>query len=362
MKRILVINPGSTSTKVAIFEDEKSVVEETIEHNIYEIERCEKIMDQLPFRKKAILNFLKKHNISIDELNAIAARGGILPPLKSGTYLVNESMVEYLKNHSKLEHASNLAAVIAYELSANSLNKPPVYITDPISVDEFIPESRISGIPNLERNSLFHALNMKMVARFAAKELNKNYCDCNFVIAHLGGGISVGAQRKGMMIDVNNASDEGPFSAQRSGELPMGDLLKWIFKNKEQLSKNAMKARYVGKGGLFAYLGTSSLRDALLQAEHDNYTKLIVEAMAYQISKEIGAMAAILGGNIDAIIITGGMAQSNYFVDMIKKRIFKLGLIMVYPGAYEMQGLANGALRILNNEEKVLEWEGEKIL
>ena len=165
-----------------------------------------------------------------------------------------------------------------------------------------------------------------------------------------------------MMIDVNNASDEGPFSAQRSGELPMGDLLKWIFKNKEQLSKNAMKARYVGKGGLFAYLGTSSLRDALLQAEHDNYTKLIVEAMAYQISKEIGAMATILGGNIDAIIITGGMAQSNYFVDMIKKRIFKLGLIMVYPGAYEMQGLANGALRILNNEEKVLEWEGEKIL
>ncbi len=338
MYKILVINPGATSTKLSIFEDNNEVISESIEHSSNEIENCKTIMDQLPFRKKCVEDFLKRYNISIDELDAIAARGGILPPMKSGTYRVDENMVNYLKTKTRVEHASNL---------------------DPISVDEFIPEARISGIPQLERHSLFHALNMKIVARFAAKELNKEYEECNFVIAHLGGGISVGAQRKGLMIDVNNATDEGPFSSQRTGELPMGDLAKWIFKNMHSYSKNDVKSTFVGKGGLFAYLKTASLKDALKLAEKDDYAKSIVEAMAYQVAKEIGGMAAILGGDLDAIILTGGMAHSDYFVELIKRRIDKLGVVMVYPGAYEMEGLALGALRALNNSENANVWEGE---
>jgi len=362
MYKILVINPGATSTKLSIFEDDKEVISESIEHSRSEIENCKTIMDQLPFRKECVEDFLKRQNISIDELDAIAARGGILPPMKSGTYRVNENMVNYLKTKTRVEHASSLAAVIAFELSKSSSKDLPVFITDPISVDEFIPEARISGIPQLERHSLFHALNMKIVARFAAKELSKEYEKCNFVIAHLGGGISVGAQRKGFMIDVNNATDEGPFSSQRTGELPMGDLAKWIFKNMPSYSKNDATSTFVGKGGLFAYLKTASLKDALKFAEKDEYAKLIVKAMAYQVAKEIGGMAAILGGDLDAIILTGGMAHSDYFVELIKRRIDKLGVVMVYPGAYEMEGLALGALRALKQLEDAKVWEGENIL
>lgn len=362
MKKILVINPGSTSTKISIFEDDKEVISENVEHKVEDIEKCKKVMEQLPFRKKCVIDFLIRNNLSIDDLDAIAARGGILPPMKSGTYRVNEEMVNYLKTKPIVDHASNLAAVISYELSKQSSKELPVYITDPISVDEFIPQSRISGIPQLERHSLFHALNMKIVARFAANELNKKYEECNFVIAHLGGGISVGAQRKGLMIDVNNASDEGPFSSERSGELPMDDLAKWIFKNLTSYSKEEVKSNFIGKGGLFAYLGTPSLKKALEKANNDKSSRLLIDAMAYQIAKEIGGMAAILGGELDAIVITGGMAQSDYFVQKIKDKIDKLGLIMVYPGSYEMEGLALGALRALNNLESSKLWEGEKAL
>jgi len=352
MYKILVINPGSTSTKLSIFEDNKEVISENIEHSASEIENCRTIMDQLPFRKKCVEDFLERHNISINELDAIAARGGALPPVKSGTYLVDENIVNYLKTKPRVEHASNLAAVMAFELSKSSSKDLPAFITDPISVDEFIPEARISGIPQLERQSLFHPLNMKMVARFAAEELNKEYEECNFVIAHLGGGISVGAQRKGLIIDVSNPTDEGPFSTQRTGELPMADLAKWIFKNMSSYSKKDATSTFVGKGGLFAYLKTASLKEALKLSEKDENAKLIVEAMAYQVAKEIGGMVAILGGNLDAIILTGGMVHSDYFVQLIKRRVDKLGVVMVYPGSYEMEGLASGALKALQQLEQ----------
>ncbi|SHE53788.1 butyrate kinase [Marinitoga hydrogenitolerans DSM 16785] len=352
MKRILVINPGSTSTKIAVFEDDKLIVTEEITHSTKELDKYEKLMDQIDLRRREIIDFIEKYGYKMTDFNAIAARGGILPPLESGTYKVTEEMVDYLKNKTKIEHASNLAAVIGWELSEKNI---PVFITDPVSVDEFIPESRISGIPEIERKSLFHALNMKSVARKAAKELNKKYEDCNFVIAHLGGGISVGAQRKGKMIDVNNANDEGPFSPERSGELPVGDLTKIAFSGK--YNKRELKKRYVGKGGLVAYLNTNDLRVAIKKAEKDKYAKLVVEAMAYQIAKEIGGMSAILKGEVDAIIITGGMARNEKFIEMIKQRISKIALIMLYPGSFEMEALAEGALRVLNDVEKAKEWK-----
>jgi butyrate kinase len=354
MKKILTINPGSTSTKVALFEDNNLVASENIEHSSTHLNKYEKLMDQIDFRKEEILKFIKKLEISIDDLSAIAARGGILPPLKSGTYKVNEDMINFLRFETPVEHASNLAAVIGWELSEN---KVPVYITDPVSVDEFIPESRISGIPQLERKSLFHALNMKMVARTAANELEKNYEDCNFVIVHLGGGISVGAQEKGKMIDVNNANDEGPFSPERSGELPMGDIAKTAFSGK--YSAKEMKKRYVGTGGLVSYFGTNDLRDVLAKINEDEKAELIINAMTYKISKEIGGMATVLKGNIDAILITGGIAYSDIFVDKIKERVSKLGLVMVYPGSFEMEALSAGALSVLNEERSCLDWKKE---
>ncbi|KAF2956366.1 butyrate kinase [Marinitoga sp. 38H-ov] len=352
MYRILVINPGSTSTKIAIFENNKLAVSEELTHSIEELDKYNKLMDQIDLRKNEVVNFIEKYGFKMTDFDAIACRGGILPPLESGTYKVNEEMVDYLKNKTKIEHASNLAAVIGWELSQNKI---PVFITDPVSVDEFITESRISGIPEIERKSLFHALNMKSVARRASKELNKKYEECNFIIAHLGGGISIGAQEKGKMIDVNNANDEGPFSPERTGELPVGDLAKVAFSGKYE--KRELKKRYIGKGGLVAYLGTNDLREAMKKAENDVFAKKVVEAMAYQIAKEIGGMAAILKGKVDAIIITGGMARNKEFVDVIKQRVSKIALIMLYPGSFEMEALAEGAIRVLNNEEKLKEWK-----
>ncbi len=354
MYKILTINPGSTSTKVALFEESNMIASENLEHKTEELKKYDNIMDQIDFRKEAIKNFINKNGVKINDLHAIAARGGILPPLKSGTYKVNEEMVHYLKFEAKVEHASNLAAVIGYQIADNKI---PVYITDPVSVDEFIDEARISGNAKLDRYSQLHTLNMKMVARRSAEEIGKSYNESNFIIVHLGGGISVGAQEKGKIIDVNNANDEGPFSPERTGELPMGDVAKMAFSGKYNFKQ--MKKRYIGNGGLAGYLGTNDLREALKKSEKDEKTKLIVDAMAYQISKEIGAMATVLKGDIDAIVITGGLANSEKFISMIKERVSKLGLIMVYPGSYEMEALSQGALRALNNFEKPLVWKKE---
>ena len=351
--KILVVNPGSTSTKVAIFEDEREVSLERIDHPVEELEKYERLMDQLEMRKKAVLDFIDRNGFKIEDFDAIAARGGILPPLESGTYEVNEEMVNYLKYETPVEHASNLAAVIAYELA-----KPhgiPVYITDPVSVDEFIPEARISGIPEIERKSLSHALNTKAVARRVAKEnLGKDYKETNMVVAHLGGGISVSAHLKGRMIDVNNANDEGPFSPERTGELPVGDLVRIAYSGK--YTKRELKKRYVGKGGLVAYLGTNDLRKAMEMAKEDEKAKIVVEAMAYQIAKEIGGMCAVLKGDVDAIVLTGGMANNEEFVEMIKRYVERFAPVFVVPGEFEMLALAQGALRVLKGEERAKEW------
>lgn len=351
--KILVINPGSTSTRVAVYEDEKCIYSEKFGHSAEELAKCETLMDQEPLRRRSILSSLEKAGFRIEDFDAIAARGGILPPVESGTYLVDERMVNYLKYESPVKHVSNLACVIAYELSNGRI---PVYTTDPVSVDEMIPEARLSGIPEIERKSLSHALNIKIVCRKVAKELGKSLEELNAVVAHLGGGISVAAVREGRIIDVNNANDEGPFSPERTGELPVGDVARMCFSGK--YSREELKKKFVGRGGLVAYLGTNDLRKALEMAKNDSYASLVVRAMAYQIAKEIGGMCAVLKGKLDAIILTGGMAHSNEFVEMIREYIYKFAPIFVLPGEFEMEALALGALRVLRGEEKAKVWGG----
>ncbi|ABR29986.1 butyrate kinase [Thermosipho melanesiensis] len=349
---ILTINPGSTSTKVAIFADNKKLVQRTLRHDVDELEKFNDIMEQEEFRKKAILDFIESEGYKIEDFSAIACRGGILPPLESGTYVVDENMVDYLKNKTKVKHASNLAAVIGFSLSSGRI---PVYITDPVSVDEMIDEARISGIPEIERLSLAHALNIKAVAREVASQLGKKYEELNMVIAHLGGGISVTAHEKGRMIDVNNANDEGPFSPERTGELPVGDVVKLCFSGK--YSKNELKKLFVGKGGLVAYVGTNDVKKILEEGSDEE--RFFVDAMVYQIAKEIGGMCAVLKGKVDAIVITGGIANNPKIVEKIKSYVFKFAPVFSVPGEFEMEALAMGALRVLRGEEKAKTW-GEK--
>jgi len=262
-------------------------------------------------------------------------------------------MVNYLKHESPVKHVSNLACVIAHELANGKI---PVYTTDPVSVDEMVPEARFSGIPEIERKSLSHALNIRIVCRKVAAEIGKTFEELNAVVAHLGGGISVAAVRNGKIIDVNNANDEGPFSPERTGELPVGDVVRMCFSGK--YTKDELKKKFVGRGGLVAYLGTNDLRKALEMAKRDHYASLVVKAMAYQIAKEIGGMCAVLKGRVDAIILTGGMAHSNEFVEMIKEHVYKFAPIFVLPGEFEMEALALGALRVLRGEEKAKFWGG----
>ncbi len=347
MSKILVINPGSTSTKIALYDDERSVFEKSIEHSPKDLEEFERITDQLEYREKLILNALKEEGYSLDELNAIACRGGLIGPVESGTYVVDEAMVEALKN-SKIEHASNLAGLIGYSLGKQLGIK--AYITDPVSVDEMDEIARISGMKDIERKSFSHALNIKAVARKAEFELGKKHTEMNLVVAHLGGGISISALRRGKIVDVNGANDEGPFSPERSGELPVGDVVKIAYSRK--YSKRELKKRYVGKGGLVAYLGTNDLREAMKMAQTDERAMSIVKAMAYQIAKGIAEMWTVLNGDVDAIVLTGGMSLNSKFVEMIKSYVPNLALILVIAGAYEMEALALGALRVIRGEEE----------
>ncbi|WP_206512287.1 butyrate kinase [Thermosipho globiformans] len=352
MVLILVINPGSTSTKVAIFEDDIKKVQETLRHDVEELEKFSDLMEQEDFRKEAILKFVESNGYKLEDFDAIACRGGILPPLESGTYIVNEEMVDYLKNKTRVKHASNLAAVIGYSLSGGKI---PVYITDPVSVDEMIDEARLSGIPEIERLSLAHALNIKAVAREVANQLGKRYEELNMVVAHLGGGISVTAHEKGRMIDVNNANDEGPFSPERTGELPVGDVAKLCFSGK--YTKEELKKMFIGKGGVVAYLGTNDVKKVMEEGTEEE--KFIIDAMVYQIAKEIGGMCAVLKGKVDAIVITGGIANNVEVVEKIKSYVFKFAPVFSVPGEFEMEALAKGALRVLKGEEEAKIW-GEK--
>ena len=348
--RILTINPGSTSTKIAVFNNEELEFEKTLRHSSDEIGKYKRISEQFEFRKKVIEDALNECGIKISDLSAIVGRGGLLKPIEGGTYLIDESMVEDLKVGVLGEHASNLGGLIAKEIG-DTVNIPS-YIVDPVVVDELEAVARISGIPEIDRKSIFHALNQKAIARRAAKELDKEYKECNFIVAHMGGGISVGAHKKGKVIDVANALDgEGPFSPERSGGLPVGDLIKMCFSGK--YTQDEIKKRVKGNGGLVGYLNTNDGRvveEKILDG--DENAKLIYEAMAYQVSKEIGSCSAVLKGKVDAILLTGGIAYSKLFTSMIEERVNFIADVKVYPGEDEMIALAQGALRVLSKEEE----------
>ncbi len=349
--KILVINPGSTSTKVAFYENDKSIFTKNVFHSAEEIGKYYKISEQYEFRKNIVLNTVKEHGINLKDISAIVGRGGNMKPVEGGTYKVNDAMKEDLRIGVMGQHASNLGAIIA-DAIANELGIS-AYVVDPVVVDELEEYARISGIPEIERKAKDHPLNQKAVARLAAFELGGKYSDYNFVVAHLGGGISVGTHKKGKIIDINNVLDgDGPFSPERSGSLPVGSLVDMCFSG--EYTKEEIKRKITGGGGLVAYLGTNDGREIQKRIKAgDEYAKLIYETMAYQISKEIGAAATVLKGNVDAIVLTGGVAYDNEFVSWIKDRVWFIAPIKVFPGENEMEAMVRGVLRIHSGEEEL---------
>ncbi|QXM06647.1 butyrate kinase [Crassaminicella indica] len=353
---ILVINPGSTSTKVAIFKGYNNMVQKNLNHLSTELERFSKIAEQFSYRKKMILEWMEEEGFSIKELKAVVGRGGLLKPMPSGTYIVTDPMIHDLKIGVQGEHASNLGGIIAKSIADEANVKS--FIVDPVAVDEFHEVARISGLPDIKRRSLLHALNIKAVAYRVAKEKNCHVNDLNMVIAHLGGGISIVPIQKGKMIDANNANEMGPFSPERSGSVPVGDLVKMCFSGNYTLGE--IKKKITGKGGLVAYLGTNDAREVEKMIDDgDEKAKLVYEAMGYQIAKEIGAMATVLKGEVDAIVLTGGMAYSKRLTEFIKNRIGFIAQVIIHPGEDEMTALNEGVHRVLSGEEKVKIYEQE---
>jgi len=347
---VLVINPGGGSTKIAVFRDEDCALKQTI---AYESERpsFEEILVHREELERTIVDGIERDGIAAASLDAIVGRGGALKPLASGTYRVNPLLVDdILTGNVQAKHASNLGALLAFEIGER-LDKP-AFMVDPVSVDEFIPEARLSGLPEIERKSLDHPLNSKMVAREAAREMGKDYRDVNMIVAHLGTGISVGAHEKGRMVDVSNANDGGPFSTQRTGSLPVTQIVDLCYAGR--YTHEEMYLKLTTAGGLRAYLGTDDAEKAVRLAEEgDEKASLVLGAMVYQISKEIGAYATVLAGRVDAIVFTGGMAYSEYIISRIRRRVaFLASRIFVFPGEHEMESLAGGALRVLRGEEE----------
>jgi len=347
--KILVINPGSTSTKIGVYEDETPILVETLRHSAEEIGKYATIFDQYEFRKDVILKVLADKNFDVKELKAVVGRGGLLKPVEGGTFAVDEKMLEDLKVGVMGQHASNLGGIIADEI-AKSLNIP-AFIVDPVVVDELQDVARISGMPEIERMSIFHALNQKAVARRYAAEQGKDYDDVNLIVVHLGGGVSVGTHKNGRVIDVNNALDgEGPFSPERSGGVPVGSLVELCYSGKFTLAE--MKKKITGRGGMVAYLNTNDFIEIEKKAlEGDKEYKLIFDAFVYQVAKEIGKNAAVLSGNVDAVILTGGIAYSKPVVAGISEMVSFIAPIVVYPGEDELLALAQGGLRVLKGEE-----------
>lgn len=357
--RILVINPGSTSTKIGVFDNERSIFEKTIRHDTEEIKQYKSIIDQYEFRKQTILAALDEEGINISKLSAVCGRGGLLRPIEGGTYRVNEQMLTDLRKGYSGQHASNLGGILAHEI-ATALNIP-AFIVDPVVVDELDPIARISGFSLIERKSIFHALNQKAVARRVAKQLGKTYEEVNLIVAHMGGGITVGAHKQGRVVDVNNGLDgEGPFSPERAGTVPAGDLVSLCFSG-EYYREEIMK-KLVGQGGLVGYLGTNdAVKVEKMIAAGNEKAKLVYSAMAYQVAKEIGAASAVLAGKVDAIVLTGGLAYGKGFVKEIADRVNWIAEVIVQPGENELQALAEGALRVLRGEEKAKDYPGNVV-
>ncbi len=352
---ILAINPGSTSTKMALYRGSEEVWSDTQRYDADRIREFPDIPAQEQFRLEEIRKALKGKNTELTGLDAVVGRGGLLRPIPGGTYRVSQEMLEDLRSCRYGSHASNLGGPLA-KMIADEAGGLPAFIVDPVVVDELAEEARLSGIPEIERRSIFHALNQKAVARRASAGLGKSYEEVNLIVAHMGGGISVGAHCRGRVIDVNNALDgEGPFAPERTGSLPAGELVKFAFSSGLQLE--GLIKKMVGGGGLVAHLGTNDLREVEKRiARGDEMASLVFRAMAYQVAREIGSRAAILSGDVDAVVLTGGLAFSEQFVKDISQRVAFMAPVMVFPGEDEMKALAEGALRVLNGVEKAGEY------
>jgi len=346
--KILAINPGSTSTKIAVYEDERELFTATLDHPVEEIEKYDHIQDQYEMRKNVVLSFLEEKGFDVKELSAVVGRGGMLPPVKSGAYEVNELMLKTLREKPYMEHASNLGAPIAYEIAKVAGVK--AYIYDSVRVDELNEIARISGMPDIPRTSTSHVLNTRAMAIKLAKKMGKKYEDMNFIVAHLGGGISLNVHQKGQIVDIIS-DDEGPFSPESAGRVPCRKLIELCYSGK--YDKRTMLKKLRGNGGIKAYLGIIDAREVeRLIEKGDEKARLIYEAMAYQVAKGIGELATVVEGNVDYIILTGGIAYSEMLTNWIKKRVEFIAPVEIMPGENEMESLAYGILRVLRGEEK----------
>lgn len=351
--RILVINPGSTSTKIGVFEDEVQLFSKTLRHSAEKIAEFAAIADQKSWRKDLVMEALKENDFDATTLSAVSGRGGLVAPLRGGTYATTDKLMADTAAGVGGQHACNLGGLIAREIG-DELGIPS-FIVDPPVVDELAPVARYSGHPIIARRSTFHALNQKAVAKRYAKEVGKKYEDLNLLVCHMGGGISVGAHVKGSVIDTENALDgEGPFSPERSGSLPSGDLVRLCFSGK--YTEAEIKKMITGQGGLVAYVNSTDMKQLLIDAKTDPKIAEVVDAFHYQIAKEIGAMAAVMCGQIDQIILTGGIAYGSETVEALRQMIGWIAPITVYPGEDELLALTQGALRVLKGEEKLMEY------
>ena len=348
--KILTINPGSTSTKIGLFENEKIIFEYTVRHSSNIIEKYDTIWEQYTFRKEEIVSVIEQKGYDLKKLNAVVGRGGLVKPIPSGTYTVDEEMIQDARIGFQGQHASNLGCVIAYSIGWQF--DIPSYIVDPPSVDDFEPLAKVSGFAEFERSSLLHALNIFATARKYAKQINKKFTDLNLIVTHLGGGISVAALRNGKAINSNNGLDEGPFTPERSGSLPQLKLIKMCLSGK--YTETQIKKMIVGKGGLVSYFNTNKAHEVenMAIAGSEKF-KLIYEAMAYQIAEAIGARATNLKGKVDAIILTGGIAHSDLLNNWIIERVSHIAKVHIYPGELELEALASAAVRALDGEETV---------
>lgn len=354
--KILAINPGSTSQKVGVYVDGQCVFEHTDRYDAAQLSAYATIADQKDFRLESVLSLLSSKGLNVEEIDAFVGRGGLLHPVSGGTYQVNDSMCQDLISGRYGVHASNLGALLARELALRAGHNH-AFIVDPVVVDEMEDYVRLTGLPQVPRRSIFHALNQKAIGRRAAADLGKAYEDCNFVIAHLGGGITVGAHEKGRVIDVTNGLDgEGPFSPERSGILPTGPMIDLALSG--TYSAPELKKMIAGKGGLVAHLGTNDMREVERRyLDNDPQVVLVFEAMAYNVAKEIGGKAVALNGKVDQVILTGGIAYCKPFVDYIAAKVAFIAPVKIYAGEDELLALAQGAQRVMEGKEKAQRYE-----
>ena len=352
--KILAINPGSTSTKLAVFEDETPRLVRTLRHSVEELSAFPQVTDQFEFRKDLVLRELEADGIPL-AFDAVIGRGGLFKPIPGGVYAINEQMLHDAR-HASRPHACNLGCLIAAELAAR-IPGCRAFIADPGVTDELDEVARITGSPLMPRITIWHALNQRAIARRYAREQDTRYEDLNLIICHLGGGISIGTHLRGRCIDVNNALDgEGPFSPERAGTLPAGPLIDLCYSGR--FTREELKKRISGHAGLAAHLGTTDVPTIVTRiAEGDKHAELVLDAMIYQTAKSIGAAATVLYGQVDAILLTGGIAHSDYVVSRLTERVSFLAPVHVYPGEDELEALAQNALGALRGELEVQEYQ-----